>query len=49
MPTVESLVPKHRTPVTLHGGVMARDQLRDQHSLDLVALYATLAASVASV
>jgi hypothetical protein len=41
MPTVESLLPKHRTPVTLHGGVMARDQLRDQHSLDLVArLYA---------
>src|SRR5260370_24915450 len=41
MPTVESLVPKHRMPVTLHGGVMARDQLRDQHSLDLVArLYA---------
>ena len=27
--------------LTLHGGVMARDQLRDQHSLDLVArLYA---------
>ena len=42
MPTVESLVPKHRTPVTLHGGVMARDQLRDQHSLALVArLYAS--------
>src|SRR5260370_27028509 len=41
MPTVESLVPKHRMPVTLHGGVMARDQLRDQHSLDLVTrLYA---------
>jgi hypothetical protein len=41
MPTVESLVPKHRMPVTLRGGVMARDQLRDQHSLDLVArLYA---------
>src|SRR6202011_5466675 len=41
MPTVESLVPKHRMPVTLHGGVMARDQLCDQHSLDLVArLYA---------
>ena len=41
MPTVEILFPKHRTPVTLHGGVMARDQLRDQHSLDLVArLYA---------
>jgi len=39
MPTVESLVPKHRMPVTLRGGVS--DQLRDQHSLDLVArLYA---------
>src|ERR1700730_3701233 len=25
MPTVEILHPKHRTPVTLHGGVMARD------------------------
>ena len=23
MPTVEILLPKHRTPVTLHGGVMA--------------------------
>ena len=41
MPTVEILLPTHRTLVTLHGGVMARDQLRDQHSLDLVArLYA---------
>ena len=37
MPTVEILLPKHRTLVTLHGGVMARDQLRDQNSLDLVA------------
>ena len=29
----EGLLSNHRTPVTLHGGVMDRDQLPDQHSL----------------
>ena len=32
----EGLPPNHRTPVALHGGVMARDQLPDQDSLLLV-------------
>jgi hypothetical protein len=32
----EGLLSNHRTPVTLHGGVMDRDQLPDQHSLVLV-------------
>ena len=36
-PSFEALVGTHRTPVALHGGAMGRDQLHDQHSLELVA------------
>ena len=36
-PCFEGLLAKHRTPVALHGGAVARDQLRDQHSFELVA------------
>src|SRR5216683_1957250 len=35
-PTFEGLIANHRTPVALHGGVMAREQLPDQHALELV-------------
>ena len=35
-PTFEGLITNHRAPVALHGGVMARDLLRDQHSLERV-------------
>jgi hypothetical protein len=35
-PIFEGLPANHRTPVALHGGVMARDQLPDQHSLEFV-------------
>jgi hypothetical protein len=38
-PIFEGLPANHRTPVALHGGVMGRDQLRDQHSLELVARF----------
>ena len=38
-PTFKGLLAKHRTPVALHGGVMGRDQLADQHSLELVARF----------
>jgi len=36
-PSFEGLLANHCPPVALHGGVMDRDQLRDQHSLELVA------------
>jgi DDE family transposase len=38
-PPLEGLLRKHRAPVALHGGVMARDQLCDQHSFKLVAWF----------
>jgi len=38
-PTFKGLIGKHRTPIALHGGVMGRDQLADQHSLELVARF----------
>jgi hypothetical protein len=35
----EGLIANHRTPVALHGGTMARDQLHDQHSVEPVARF----------
>ena len=36
-PTFERLLIDHRASVALHSGVMARDRLTDQHSLERVA------------
>src|SRR5215471_8633993 len=36
-PTLEGLLTNHRASVALHGGVMARDRLTDQHPLEHVA------------
>src|SRR5215831_6969337 len=36
-PTFEGLLTDHRAPVALHGGVMTRDRLRDQHSFERIA------------